>query len=94
MIGSIGFVLCPAFGFSQAHNMRFQSSLATFWGSCAFLVGSAFQLAEITLREPPPKSDLEKKGKGGGGGEEDPRIPRTGAKKVETNAERQVIDLR
>ncbi|KAJ8097209.1 hypothetical protein POJ06DRAFT_262767 [Lipomyces tetrasporus] len=47
LMGSVGFTLCgtlgPAYGSSRA---QYQASLATFWGSWAFLIGSAIQWYE------------------------------------------------
>lgn len=57
VIGSVGFLLCAAFGYSSSHGMKYQSALSTFWGSCAFLLGSACQLWEIAMRVPPPKNN-------------------------------------
>ncbi|KZS93206.1 hypothetical protein SISNIDRAFT_550190 [Sistotremastrum niveocremeum HHB9708] len=46
LIGGIGFTLCAAFGYSTQHWAEYQSSLSTFWGSWAFLIGSAIQWYE------------------------------------------------
>jgi len=53
MIGSWGFLLCGAFGFSRNSGMMYQSALATFWGAWAFLIGSCCQLVEVTFRKAP-----------------------------------------
>ncbi|KAH0536566.1 hypothetical protein FGG08_006574 [Glutinoglossum americanum] len=48
LVGGIGFTLCGALGFASSSNsgIAYQSSLATFWGSWAFLVGSTIQWYE------------------------------------------------
>jgi len=53
LIGSIGFLLCGAFGYSLNHGMDYQSSLSTFWGSWAFLIASSIMLWEVVFREKP-----------------------------------------
>ncbi|KIR30948.1 hypothetical protein I309_00301 [Cryptococcus deuterogattii LA55] len=53
LIGAIGFTLCGALGYSSASGVEYESDLATFWGSWAFLIGSAVQVAEVIWREPP-----------------------------------------
>ncbi len=40
LIGGLGFTLCPAFGYDESSWASYQSSLSTFWGSWAFLIGS------------------------------------------------------
>jgi hypothetical protein len=45
-IGGIGFTLCPAFGYDERSWAQYQACCATFWGSWAFLVGSAVQWYE------------------------------------------------
>lgn len=52
LIGSIGFFLCPAFGYDSAGWAQEQAALATFWGSWAFLVGSAVQWYESLEKFP------------------------------------------
>jgi hypothetical protein len=52
LIGGIGFTLCPIFGFYTSEAMVYQSGLATFWGSWAFLIGSAIQLFESLQKNP------------------------------------------
>ena len=43
-IGGIGFTLSGIFGYGQSvHWLAYQSALATFWGSWAFLVASVMQ---------------------------------------------------
>ncbi|XAO22397.1 hypothetical protein I312_101167 [Cryptococcus bacillisporus CA1280] len=66
LIGAIGFTLCGALGYSSASGMVYESDLATFWGSWAFLIGSAFQVTEVIWREPP---DGGNDGDSNGGGE-------------------------
>ncbi|KAI9864359.1 MAG: hypothetical protein M1813_003279 [Trichoglossum hirsutum] len=48
LIGGVGFTLCGALGFSSTSSSKvaYQSSLATFWGSWAFLIGSTIQWYE------------------------------------------------
>jgi hypothetical protein len=53
LIGSIGFLLCGAFGYSINSGMKYQSSLSTFWGSWAFLIASTIMMFEVVFREPP-----------------------------------------
>lgn len=52
-IGALGFTLCgalgPAYGNSGA---QYEASLATFWGSWAFLIGSVLQLYESLDKHP------------------------------------------
>lgn len=44
LIGAIGFTLCGALGFASANSgAAYEASLATFWGSWAFLIGSVVQ---------------------------------------------------
>jgi hypothetical protein len=52
LIGGIGFTLCPIFGFYTSEALVYQSALATFWGSWAFLIGSAIQLYESLQKNP------------------------------------------
>ncbi|WVQ87588.1 hypothetical protein IAS59_001314 [Cryptococcus gattii] len=66
LIGAIGFTLCGALGYSSASGVEYESDLATFWGSWAFLIGSAVQVAEVIWREPPDGGDG---GDSNGGGE-------------------------
>ncbi|KAF9003329.1 hypothetical protein BDQ17DRAFT_1356011, partial [Cyathus striatus] len=41
LIGGIGFTLCGALGYAgDISKTEYQSSLSTFWGSWAFLIGS------------------------------------------------------
>ena len=37
--------------------MEYESDLATFWGSWAFLVGSVIQVGEVVWREPTDRGD-------------------------------------
>lgn len=66
LIGAIGFTLCGALGYSSASGLEYESDLATFWGSWAFLIGSVVQVGEAVWREPANKGD----GEGSNGGEE------------------------
>jgi len=47
-IGGIGFTLCGALGYAANVNsgVQYQSSLSTFWGGWAFLIGSTIQWYE------------------------------------------------
>ncbi|KZT41793.1 hypothetical protein SISSUDRAFT_1042305 [Sistotremastrum suecicum HHB10207 ss-3] len=45
-LGGIGFTLCGAFGFSTMSWAMYQSTLSTFWGGWAFLIGSLVQWYE------------------------------------------------
>ena len=58
LVGGVGFTLCPAFGYGSASWRVYQASLSTFWGSWAFLVGSAMQWYESLQKYP---VELEKK---------------------------------
>lgn len=53
LIGALGFTLCgalgPAYGNSGA---QYEASLATFWGSWAFLIGSLIQWYESLDKHP------------------------------------------
>ncbi|GAM89188.1 hypothetical protein ANO11243_072250 [Dothideomycetidae sp. 11243] len=51
-IGGWGFFLCPCFGFNTASWSVYQASCSTFWGSWAFLIGSALQLYESLNKHP------------------------------------------
>ena len=61
LIGAFGFTLCgalgPAYGNSGA---EYEASLATFWGSWAFLIGSAIQWYESLDKHPVEMEDLGK----------------------------------
>jgi len=49
----IGFTLCGALGFGAANSgCVYQGSLATFWGSWCFLIGSAIQWFEALDKHP------------------------------------------
>jgi len=53
LIGAIGFTLCGVLGFwSSNSGAVFQGSLATFWGSWSFLIGSAIQWYESLDKHP------------------------------------------
>jgi len=55
LIGAVGFTLCGALGYSTASGEVYQSALATFWGSWAFIIGSIIQVFESVWREEAPK---------------------------------------
>ncbi|KAI0666442.1 hypothetical protein C8Q78DRAFT_984295 [Trametes maxima] len=61
LVGAIGFTLCGALGYASltSSGANYESILATFWGSWAFLIGSLIQLWETLWREDPPKQDLQ-----------------------------------
>ncbi|ORX95473.1 hypothetical protein BCR34DRAFT_629017 [Clohesyomyces aquaticus] len=71
LIGGIGFTLCPAFGYDRASWTQYQACLSTFWGSWAFLIGSAIQWFE-SLDKHPVEVDKTL-------GDEDPDGQKTGA---------------
>lgn len=51
--GGIGFTLCGALGFASANSgVAYESSLATFWGSWCFMIGSTIQLYESLDKHP------------------------------------------
>ena len=53
LIGGIGFTLCPMFGLLGAkHWAEYQAGCSTFWGSWAFLIGSAIQWYESLGKHP------------------------------------------
>jgi hypothetical protein len=52
LIGAIGFTLCGCLGYSSNENVLYESSLATFWGSWAFLIGSLIQWFEALDKHP------------------------------------------
>ncbi|EHY53543.1 hypothetical protein HRR83_003749 [Exophiala dermatitidis] len=53
LIGAIGFTLCGALGMAYGNSgAQYQASLATFWGSWAFLIGSYLQLYESLDKHP------------------------------------------
>ncbi|KAJ5443904.1 uncharacterized protein N7458_007776 [Penicillium daleae] len=52
-IGGIGFTLCGALGpASNASGVEYQATLATFWGSWAFMIGSTIQWYESLEKYP------------------------------------------
>ncbi|KAI0644029.1 hypothetical protein C8Q79DRAFT_914226 [Trametes meyenii] len=53
LVGAIGFTLCGALGYASlaSSGANYESILATFWGSWAFLIGSVIQLWETLWRE-------------------------------------------
>lgn len=52
LIGGVGFTLCPAFGYDSDSWAQYQACLSTFWGSWAFLIGSALQWYESLEKFP------------------------------------------
>jgi len=53
LIGGIGFTLCGALGFAATNSGAvYEGSLATFWGSWCFLIGSAIQWFEALDKHP------------------------------------------
>ncbi|KAJ6186854.1 hypothetical protein N7519_001762 [Penicillium mononematosum] len=56
LIGSVGFTLCAALGPASSNSgADYQSSLATFWGSLAFMIGSMIQWYESLQKHPVEK---------------------------------------
>jgi hypothetical protein len=52
-IGGIGFTLCGALGPAIGHSgIEYQATLATFWGSWAFMIGSTIQWFESLQKHP------------------------------------------
>ena len=55
-IGGIGFTLCGALGPASSHSgVEYQATLATFWGSWAFMIGSTIQWYESLQKHPVEK---------------------------------------
>ncbi|KAJ6094114.1 hypothetical protein N7467_002959 [Penicillium canescens] len=55
-IGGIGFTLCGALGPGSMHSkVEYQATLATFWGSWAFMIGSTIQWYESLQKHPVEK---------------------------------------
>ncbi|OAQ98273.1 hypothetical protein LLEC1_03914 [Akanthomyces lecanii] len=53
LVGAFGFTLCGALGMAYGNSgAQYQASLATFWGSWAFLIGSYLQLYESLSKHP------------------------------------------
>ena len=53
LIGAVGFTLCGALGYASSNSgVAYESSLATFWGSWAFLIGSVIQWFESLDKHP------------------------------------------
>lgn len=53
LIGGIGFTLCGALGPATSNSgVAYESTLATFWGSWAFMVGSTIQWYESLQKHP------------------------------------------
>ena len=62
LVGGIGFTLCGALGFAASNSGAvYQGSLATFWGSWAFLIGSVVQWFESLDKHPVDVPDGSKK---------------------------------
>ena len=59
LIGGVGFTLSPAFGYDTHSWAEYQAALSTFWGSWAFLIGSAVQWYESLEKFPVEHSDLD-----------------------------------
>ncbi|KAJ5535029.1 hypothetical protein N7527_001283 [Penicillium freii] len=56
LIGSVGFTLYGALGSASSNSgVNYQSSLATFWGSVAFMIGSMIQWYESLQKHPVEK---------------------------------------
>ncbi|EAW13289.1 uncharacterized protein ACLA_017360 [Aspergillus clavatus NRRL 1] len=61
-IGGIGFTLCGVLGPASANSgVAYQSTLATFWGSWAFLLGSGIQWYESLDKYPVVEKKKKKK---------------------------------
>jgi len=52
LVGAVGFTLSGALGYSSSSGAVYESSLATFWGSWAFLIGSVIQWYESLDKHP------------------------------------------
>ena len=53
LIGAVGFTLCGALGTAYDNSgAQYEASLATFWGSWAFLIGSLIQWYESLDKHP------------------------------------------
>ena len=52
LVGSIGFTISSAFGFVSGQWAAYQSALASFWGSWAFLIGGLMQWYESLDKHP------------------------------------------
>ncbi|KAL2419237.1 hypothetical protein ABEF95_004145 [Exophiala dermatitidis] len=62
LIGAIGFTLCGALGMAYGNSgAQYQASLATFWGSWAFLIGSYLQLYESLDKHPVEETSKKEK---------------------------------
>ncbi|KAJ5195109.1 uncharacterized protein N7498_008547 [Penicillium cinerascens] len=56
-VGGIGFTLCGALGPATMHSgVEYQATLATFWGSWAFMIGSTLQWYESLEKYPVEKA--------------------------------------
>jgi hypothetical protein len=58
LVGGVGFMLCPAFGYDTDSWAQYQACLSTFWGSWAFLVGSGLQWYESLGKWPVEVGEL------------------------------------
>ena len=59
LIGAYGFTLCGALGPAYGNTgAEYEASLATFWGSWAFLIGSLIQWYESLDKHPVEVEDL------------------------------------
>ncbi|PQE19464.1 integral membrane protein [Rutstroemia sp. NJR-2017a WRK4] len=68
LIGGIGFTLCGALGFGSANSgVAYEASLATFWGSWCFLIGSVIQWYESLEKYPVEVEDFGSKDVKNGG---------------------------
>lgn len=52
LVGAVGFTLSGALGYSSSSGAVYECSLATFWGSWAFLIGSVIQWYESLDKHP------------------------------------------
>ncbi|KAK4993669.1 hypothetical protein LTR66_004903 [Elasticomyces elasticus] len=56
-IGGLGFTLSPCFGYDTASWAQYQAACSTYWGSWAFLIGSAIQWYESLDKHPVESQD-------------------------------------
>jgi len=59
MLGGLGFTLCPIFGYSMKFWRQYQSTLSTFWGGWAFLIGSLIQWYQAVNPTEPQSADAK-----------------------------------
>jgi hypothetical protein len=52
LLGGVGFLISPCFGFNSRPWAQYQACLATLWGSWAFLIGSVVQWYECLEKNP------------------------------------------